>query len=557
MQQLEAHEVPLAKVFSSDFDFQIPEYQRPYAWEIEHVRQLLDDLTDALDRDTEEPYFLGSVVLVKEVGSAFAEVIDGQQRLTTLTILLAVLRDLTTDDELRREIQSLIAEKGSKALNRPPKPRLRLRERDATFFQQRVQVSGSIPALAKSGEDGLANDSQRAIRANAIDLHRALGDWLEERRLQLLQMLLARTFLVVVRTADLNSAHRIFSVMNARGLDLSPADIFKSLVIGDLPDDQRSAYADLWENAEELLGRDDFADLFLHVRMIFAKVRGRRELLKEFPEQVLSRFRPDNTAAFVDDVLVPYAQAYKTIRDRAYVATADASKVNAWFERLSQLDNNDWRPAALWAVRTRSHDPAWLDQFLQRLERLAASMFVRRVYATPRAQRYADLLKQLEAGHDLDSAAFELSQDERDETLRHLDGDIYLVQKTRRYVLLRLDETLANTPGVTYDHAIVTVEHVLPQNPPTASEWREWFTDDERDRWVHRLANLVLLNRAKNSEAQNYEFAVKKTKYFTSASGVATFALTSQVLSSDEWTPAHLAARQAKLLSTLQSVWNL
>lgn len=66
MKQLQASEVPLSKVFSSDFDFKIPDYQRPYAWGVEETGQLLEDLSDALGRDEDEPYFLGSVVLVKD-----------------------------------------------------------------------------------------------------------------------------------------------------------------------------------------------------------------------------------------------------------------------------------------------------------------------------------------------------------------------------------------------------------------------------------------------------------------------------------------------------------
>ncbi|MDH3006746.1 DUF262 domain-containing protein [Gordonia alkanivorans] len=93
--QLTAHELELLKVFSSDFDFRIPEYQRPYSRKPEHALQLLDDLGEALDEPGDEPYFLGSIVLVKRPEAAQADVIDGQQRLTTLTILLSVLRDMT------------------------------------------------------------------------------------------------------------------------------------------------------------------------------------------------------------------------------------------------------------------------------------------------------------------------------------------------------------------------------------------------------------------------------------------------------------------------------
>src|SRR5665811_1063776 len=113
MKQLEANVVVVQKIFCSDYDFHIPEYQRPYAWETEQALQLLDDLAESLDRDEDEPYFLGSIVLVKEKGVAAAEVIDGQQRLTTLTILLAVLRDLTSDQKLADELGGMIREPGS------------------------------------------------------------------------------------------------------------------------------------------------------------------------------------------------------------------------------------------------------------------------------------------------------------------------------------------------------------------------------------------------------------------------------------------------------------
>ncbi len=557
MQQLEAHEVPLHKVFCSDYDFRIPDYQRPYAWEVEQAAQLLDDLVEALDRDTDEPYFLGSIVLVKQKDSSEAEVIDGQQRLTTLTILLAVLRDLTDDDELRVDLEKMVAEPGNKIRKLEPKPRLALRARDAAFFRDMVQTTHAIDALLKLKPDALKTDAQKAVQTNARALHQLLSTWAEERRLDLVGMLSERTFLVVVSTPDLNSAHRIFSVMNARGLDLSPADIFKSFIIGALDSKVSDMYAERWEDAEEALGRDDFADLFLHLRMIFSQVRARRELLKEFPEQVLSSYLPTKAAAFVDDVVVPYADAYEQVRDQSYAAVSGAGKVNSWFKRLAQLDNNDWRPPALWALKMHGDDPQWLDEFFRALERLASSMLIRRVYATPRSQRYADLLRELSDGRGIEAPSFALTDDEKAETVKRLAGELYLVSKVRKYVLLRLDEALANNPGVSYDHPLITVEHVLPQNPQAGSVWTQTFTDEQRLRWTHRLGNLVLLNRAKNSEAQNYDFEKKKSKYFNGANGVATFALTSQVLSHSEWTPALLEVRQTELLKALQTEWDL
>ncbi|MFE0859895.1 DUF262 domain-containing protein [Streptomyces rochei] len=557
MQKLEAHEMPLHKVFSSDYDFKIPDYQRPYAWQEEQASQLLLDLQEALERGTDEPYFLGSIVLVKDGSAPKAEVIDGQQRLTTLTILLSILRDLTDDTDLRGDLDRLVMEPGAKIRGLPPRPRLTLRSRDADFFEKYVQSKGSVEALLALESATLRTDAQKAVLSNATVLHRSLTALPEESRLALAQMLAERTFLVVVSTPDLDSAHRIFSVMNSRGLDLSPTDIFKSQVIGDLDDEASEACATTWEDAEEMLGRDDFAELFLHLRMIFAKKRAEQELLKEFPEQVLSRYLPERAEAFVHGVVRPYAEAYAQIREARYESASGAEAVNAWFRRLQQIDNYDWRPAALWALRHRENDPVWLDAFMRALERLSASMFIRRVYTTPRVTRYAELLRQLDEGQGLDSPALELRDDEKTETLKWLDGELYLVRRIRRYVLLRLDELLARSQGVTYDHPLITVEHVLPQSPSADSEWVDMFDDEQRARWTHRLGNLVLLNRAKNSAAQNYDFAAKKAKYFTGRGGVVPFALTSQVLQHAEWTPEVLKARQAELLNALAEEWRL
>ena len=559
IQQLTASEEPLSEIFSSHYDFSIPDYQRPYSWGADETNQLLDDLVDALDRNADEPYFLGSVVLVKVKASPAAEVIDGQQRLTTLTIMLSVLRSLTNDQSLADELGRMIVEPGAIVKSLAPRPRLALRSRDSVFFAKYVQEPGGLSALLGLNDNNISTDAQRAIRDNARALDERLSSWAEHRRLDLVQLLGVRTYLVIVSTPDLQSAYRIFSVMNARGLDLSPADIFKSVVIGALGQGGASeAYAEKWEDAEENLGRDGFAELFIHIRMIFAKIRAKRELLKEFPEQVLNNYLPTRAAEFVDDVVVPYADAYETMRDASFTSAHDADKVNAWLRRLAQLESNDWRPAVMWALRAKHDEPVWLDTFLTRLERLAASMLIRRVYDTPRSTRYAQLLTELDHGSGLDSPALDLSSEEKADTLSRLGGEVYLVTKLRKYVLLRLDDMLTMGAGATsVTYPLITVEHVLPQNPLGNSEWLRDFSQEERERWTHRLANLVLLSRAKNSEAQNYDYDKKKARYFTGKNGVASFALTSQVLAQSAWTPAVLERRQEEILATLTSGWRL
>jgi uncharacterized protein with ParB-like and HNH nuclease domain len=254
MKKLEAHEMRLSTVFSSDYEFAIPNYQRPYTWGVEQATQLLEDLYDAVDRNPDEPYFLGSVVLVKESDVPYAQVIDGQQRLTTLAILLAVLRELSDDGEERDNLDSLIWEPGNLLQDLASRPRLRLRERDEDFFRKYVQDRGGIDVL-KAGV-APANDAQALIAKNVLELSGLLAKKTPQERLALAKTIVQRTFLVVVSTPDLASAYRIFSLMNSRGVELSPADIFKSNVIGTLPEDLKEKYADKWEDLEVDLGRE-------------------------------------------------------------------------------------------------------------------------------------------------------------------------------------------------------------------------------------------------------------------------------------------------------------
>src|SRR5882757_108803 len=94
-----ANQFSVFDVLGDAFVHEIPPYQRPYAWAEEQALQLLDDLREAMQSGSEEPYFLGSIVVIKPLGQAVGQVVDGQQRLTTLTILAAVLRDVATEGQ--------------------------------------------------------------------------------------------------------------------------------------------------------------------------------------------------------------------------------------------------------------------------------------------------------------------------------------------------------------------------------------------------------------------------------------------------------------------------
>ncbi|MEH2333824.1 DUF262 domain-containing protein [Nostoc sp.] len=556
---IHATQKALLKVFSNDFAFSIPAYQRPYAWTKDQASELLTDLLSFLGDGSEaiadaNPYFLGSIVLIKSEDAPKADVVDGQQRLTTLTILLSVLRSLFIEKNASR-LTKYIYQEGDEFEGTDDCYRLKLRERDEDFFREYVQCENGLDKLLKLDTFQLT-DSQKNIKANASYFLEQLGQISEQQRIRFSQYLMTCCFLVVVSTPDLDSAYRIFSILNARGLDLSLSDFLKSEVLGAIPQSQQEKYTKIWESEEEDLGRERFQELFAHIRMIDRKAKPRKTTLKEFREDILPKIEPQK---FIEEVLKPYSDALEIINTANYRSDKDAETINSLLRWLNQIDNFDWIPPAILYFSRNSHNPGKLNQFFTYIERLAAGLFILRADINDRIGRYAKLITAIEGNVDLYAleSPLQLTPQEINRIIKTLDGDLYLIKRIRQYVLLRLDSTLSQGEA-RYDYSVITVEHVLPQNPSLGSTWLQWFpNEEERIQYVHRIGNLALLSRNKNAEAQNYDFDKKKEKYFVGKKGISPFVLTTQVLQQSEWTPAVIEQRQEDSLQSLRKIWRL
>ncbi|WP_375469126.1 DUF262 domain-containing protein [uncultured Nostoc sp.] len=556
---IHATEKALCKVFSDDFAFSIPAYQRPYAWTKDQASELLTDLLSFLGDGSEavtdaNPYFLGSIVLIKGEDAPEADVVDGQQRLTTLTILLSVLRSLA-NSESASEITDYIYQRGKRLEGKENRYRLKIRPRDEDFFRHYIQDENKLDELLRLDTSQLT-DSQRNIQINASYFFHELKLRSYQERDRFSHYLMIYCFLVVVSTPDLDSAYRIFSILNARGLDLTLSDFLKSEVIGKIHQSQQDKYTRIWETEEEDLGREKFQELFAHIRMIDRKGKPRKTTLKEFREDILPKIQPQK---FIDEILKPYSDALEIINTANYRSDKDPETVNYLLRWLNQIDNFDWIPPAILYFSKNRHTPGKLKQFLSELERLAAGLFILRADINDRIGRYAKLITAIEENVDLYAleSPLQLTPQEINRIIKTLDGDLYLIKRIRQYVLLRLDSTLSQGEA-NYDYSVITVEHVLPQNPSEGSTWLQWFpNEEERIQYVHRIGNLALLSRNKNAEAQNYDFDKKKEKYFVGKKGISPFVLTTQVLQQSEWTPAVINQRQEDSLQSLRKIWRL
>ena len=556
--KIKGAEYPLAKIFSSDFDYEIPSFQRPYAWTEEEAGALFDDLYSFFKTEDAEQYFLGSVVLVKEDDKPHSEVIDGQQRLTTLTILLSAITSKLSGDD-RNDFKNYIIEPGRASQGLASKPRVHIRKRDNDFFEKYIQGM-DFDGLFALDADMQDTEAKRNIILNARLLMKRIETELGtvNEIIQFGSYLVQRCFLVAVSTPTRQAAFRIFSVMNSRGMSLLATDIIKADVIGAIPESLHAEYNDKWEAMEVEVGRSGFNDLFGHIRTIKTKIKAKKSLQDEFYSLVLPSINKSTAIDFIENTLSPFTEAYRVIKGSEYVSTSGADQVNDILHWLNRIDNSDWVPVAMLFYSLHKDDPTLMDRFLRRLERLAAFMRATSWDVTHRIERYCNVLSEIEGGGDDFGQAIELTQEEKGEFLATLNSDMYkMVSNKRNYLILRLDSFVSDG-AASYNSKVLTIEHVLPQTVAPGSEWETVWPDvDERAKWLHKIGNLIPLSKRHNSQAQNYEFEVKKEKYFKGKAGTTSYALASQVLAYVEWTPALVEARQTELIGVYKKNWDL
>ncbi len=571
MSKIIGKEYPISDIFTSKFEYHIPSYQRPYAWEKEQAETLFDDLLDFYrNQPKDDNYFLGSIVLIKEDddNKPKSDVIDGQQRLTSLTILLSVIASLIKDVKTRSEIEEKISEPGKKFIGLKPQPRLFLRPKDQDFFKKYIQDI-KVDNLISLNIDDISTfdtEAKKHIKINCKAFKDKLLQNFEPEKEDFenfIGFILTRCYLIAVMTPSQTSAFRVFSVMNSRGLDLLPIDIFKADIIGEIPENQQNVYTQKWEEMENDLTRQGFNELFVHIRMIYAKEKLREEIVSNFKKTVKSKIVKSED--FIDKVLTPYCQAYNTIRKCNYVSTSDTTKMKDINDTLGWLNkgfNYDWIPATLRFMLDHSSDTDYLLWFLKKMERLAVCLMVTGQDVNKRIKRYCEILNEMESkSHNFTDPlqSVELTDEEKKSFVGILNNDIYhMTSRYRNYIIQRLDSFVSDG-AATYDEKVFTIEHVLPQTVDPKSEWAKLWPDEKiRDNWLHKIANLVPLARKVNSAAQNYDFDEKKEKYFAnSRTGTTSYNLTSQVLLIPVWTENVVKQRQAYLIEVFKEKWEL
>ncbi|MGG2093474.1 DUF262 domain-containing HNH endonuclease family protein [Bacillus sp. S13(2024)] len=560
--KIEAKEILFKDLFGSKFAFKIPGYQRQYSWEKDQLEQLFDDIKEALEFE-EESYFLGSVILQvisqKSDESGVYDVVDGQQRITTLTILLAVMRDLVKNSGAKRTLQAKVYQEADPYEDKPETVRLRVRDRDYSFFKKHILEEGGT--LLPINEKDLTESQERMLEA----MHIFTDKFLENGQLnellvdKMIHFILNKCMFVYVKTGTFTSAFRLFSILNDRGMPLSNADLLKSTNLGAINEGERLHYQNMWEAMEEELGREELEKLLAFIRLIFVKEKARKTIQEEYAEKVFEKNPGFKGQAFIE-YLKRFADIYREKILNAEIH-GQCKEIDAKYHGLLTLmrdfiPSSDWIPVFIhFAQKFPIDDEIYL--FLQTLERKFVVSWIRGITPTGRVTETVKMIQVIDqAKNTQDVFEAEIFRTDEDYKVVEFNIDVQDLYKKKyaKYLLLRLDMALNENANIKKSYTgIISVEHILPQNPPKGSEWERGFTEEERKNWTHRLGNLVLLSRKKNSSANNRDFNIKLHKYFSN--GITDFELTKELKEFKEWTVRDCEFRHKQLIQELMKLY--
>lgn len=514
----------------------IPDYQRAYVWDTDQVRDLLDDTISAYRENKEAQYFLGSMVLKinekseNNVSYTEYELLDGQQRITTVFLILACMRDMLTDyPQYQNSLAGFVYQAEDAILQQPERMRIifNIRSDVRDFVNEHIKPLHGTCDDALLKEKMQAKDVNISIR-NMANAMLVAHEFLEENKSDIIGYLsyfLNKVLMIYVATEELQDAFQLFTVLNNRGVKLSSSDILKAENLKELSAADRTSWATRWEEMETYFG-EDFDKFLSHIRTILVKKKQTTTLLKEFDEFVYSNQEYDRTQKkYVPrtpilrrgrdtfELLYSYYHTYQEVFDTDHSVVTGDYEITNYLKLMETGFGADYWIAPVLDYYRKYRRRGFV-AFLKALDRKLSADWITAATPTVRMENVNAILREIEASQDsavlLQSKAFTINKSDFE---RVINGDIY-GRSFAKYLLLKLDLIYRGSSTPMIPQAIASIEHILPRNPSADSQWVKDFSAAEREEWTNKLGNLVLISRRKNTSQGNRDYVEKKEKYF-------------------------------------------
>lgn len=537
--------------------FIIPVYQRNYDWKIENCKQLYDDLIQVI-KNNSKTHFFGSIVSVYEPSGRNTEflIIDGQQRLTTMSLLFLAMYNLLEEKIIISEDESLkdqIYEDFLVDKYQPQEKRMKLKP-----------IKNDQKAFSKlfNSKDDYIKDSNLTINYSYF-----------YERIQKQEITIDELFDAICRLEIINitlnnedNPQLIFESLNSTGLDLSEGDKIRNYILMGLPKQKQDEYYEKYWNCIEKCTKYDVSSFirdYLSVKQLV--IPSQKKVYINFKKYV-----EDSSLKIIEilEDLLSYAKRYNIL----LCGKTSSKELNSCINRLNRLETTVTRPFFLEVLRLYDENQINLNEVAEAFSITESYLFRRTICDLPTNalnKIFLLLNREIMRYDGTDSNYIEklkfalLSKKDRarfpnddDFSLMFTEKPIYQMNsKNKIYILERLENfgTLEDKDIYRhYDEGEYSIEHIMPQHltPAWIKELGDSY-EEIHDTWLHRIANLTLT--AYNSKYSNSTFVEKKTmKNGFEDSGIR---LNTYVSKRDKWTLAELRDRNDYLLKRALDIW--
>ncbi len=529
--QIESNDLTIDKILK-DF-YQVPDFQREFVWTNENVEVMLQDIWDEMlagdEQQERSEYFLGSIVVCLGADGVY-DLIDGQQRITTIFLTLCAARDLLEEqrecpDWLRDSLRDTAPD--METGDDIERFRLVLQYEDSDKILERVAAGNTavsqLPGRTSSARRllGAYDTAQEFLRSN---LHED-----PDRIKQFLGRFVNRVKLIRINTPTIANALKVFETINDRGVGLNAMDLLKNFLFIKASDSQHAQLKNEWKHLVDTLDRCGekpmrFLRYYIMAQHVLDAARGLRE------DEIYSWFRNNSQAMGIDDEPISFVQKLtESAHNYAnFLASRDAyGNHSASLRNLRLLGGAALRQHHILFMAGQHLPEDAFDALVRAVENLMfcyiitgepARNFERSFTRWSNELRKARRLKDIECfiGNRITPETVERKQ-RFIQALRDLSED--KIQKYRmKYILAKITqhvEGLAWDKGASseLDHYMsADIEHILPLKPQAELQ-SEFDLPDLYDDYARRLGNLTLLQDTLNRSIANKSYEVKKSAY--------------------------------------------
>lgn len=532
---------------NADSLYKVPQYQRPYKWENEQVDKLWDDINEAYENG-DENYFLGSIITAKPRGdekSIYVDVVDGQQRLTTLMILFCVLRDVypcineknSEDNPLAVDINTIQTSIALHGKNQRLK--LYTHSQHQSDFEELI-LKGNTAGLRRPYKYQVRADEEPKYKFvnTAVIFREKLIEQGEERSAALVDYLFNQVKIIRIDCRNREFAIKLFQVLNDRGMDLTAADLIKSFLLENLykkyKDDKDSSklkeeqFISDWRAMEQSIKSCDISlnDLFIIYEYYLLGQNPRKSLYDELQDAFANK-DPNAVISDIKQFAARYVTDIYEVKDKILLSF----RYVRW--------NMYWKSICLAALHANHGETARLFKALRRYYYLN---WIAGKTLSQIKQTSFNMIKWIKEGRDIVEIEEELNKKLASDSIiesakRNLSSEQLATEAWIKPLLLLIEYNLTDNSKVYFVNldSDLHLEHVLPVKYNKYPEWGH-ISKELSAGWLNSAGNLTLLGGAKNIEASNNPFAVKmevykgKGKYDTKNDKITAFLMTQKIL---------------------------